>query len=69
MRVKDRANTLWVATWLHHLDVTATYGKPTSMSLEVARHNMGPLLEYFLALKTSNLTLEEVAQRILVENW
>ena len=68
MRVKDKAKTLWVAAWLHRLDTAATFRKAATMSLEMARHSMGPLLEYFLVLKTSNLTLQEIAQRVVMEN-
>ena len=68
VRVTDRAHTLCVATWLHCLDLTSTYGKATSASLKADRYHMGPLLEYFLAPRTSNLTFEEVVQMVLVEN-
>ena len=68
VRAKEKANTLQVAAWLHHPDTAATFSKATSMSLEVARHGMGPLLEYFLVLKTSNLTLREIAQSVMLEN-
>ena len=68
VRVKDKANSLRVATWLHHLDTAAAFSKAASTSLEASRHGMGPLLEYFLVLKTSNLTLQEIAQRVMMEN-
>ena len=31
-------------------------------------YNMGPLLEYFLAPRTSSLTFEEIARRLTQEN-
>ena len=68
VRVTDRANTLRIAVWLHRLDAAATSSKDTALSLEAARHGMGPLLQYFLALYTSNLTLDEIVQIVLVEN-
>ena len=40
-----------------------------SETLEASRHSQGPLLESFLALMTSNLTFQEVVDRILHENW
>ena len=68
VRVADRANTLWVAMWLHCLDLTATYGKAVTTSLEVDRYNMRPLLGYFLARGMTGLTFKEVSQRVLFEN-
>ena len=55
--------------WLHRLDLTATYGRSVTTSLEVDHYDMGPLLGYFLALDTSGLTFKEVFQRLLQENW
>ena len=60
MRVTDQVNTLRVTTWLHHLDLTANYGRTISVSLDAEQYDMGPLLEYFLMLRTSGLTFEEV---------
>ena len=40
-----------------------------SLSLEAAWHGMGPLLELLLAQKTSSLTLVEVVECVLAENW
>ena len=39
-----------------------------SQSLEASRHHLGPLLESFLTPRTSNLTYEEVVDRVLREN-
>ena len=61
VRVMDRANTLRVGTWLHRLDLTANYGRSVSVSLDLGDYDMGPLLEYFLVPRTSDLTFEEVA--------
>ena len=60
VRVKDQANTLHVATWLHCLDLTTNYGRAISVSLDVGQYDMGPLLEYFLMPRTSGLTFKEV---------
>ena len=68
MRVTDQVNTLCVATWLHHLDLTANYGRAVSESPDVGQYNVGPLLEYFLMLRTSSLTFKEVTQRVSQEN-
>ena len=68
VRVADRANTLHVATWLHRLDLTSNYGRAVTISLEVDRYDMGPLLGYFLALGTTGLTFEDVTRRVLLEN-
>ena len=39
-----------------------------SETLEASRHNQGPLLDLFLTPMTSNLTFQEVVDRILYEN-
>ena len=69
VRVLERAKTLWVAVWLHHLDMAAAGDRTASYSLDTARHGRGPLLELLLAPRASNLTFEEVVHRVLVENW
>ena len=45
VRVVDRAKTLQIATWLHHLDMVADGDGKASQTLEIARHGRGPLLE------------------------
>ena len=40
-----------------------------SETLEALRHNQGPLLDLFLTPMMSNLTFQEVVDRILYENW
>ena len=67
-RVLERAKTFWVAVWLHHLDIAATGNRTASYSLDTTRHGRGPLLEFLLAPWASNLTFEEVVDRVLVEN-
>ena len=61
-------NTLHVATWLHCLDLTATYGRSVSESPDAGDYDMGPLLEYFLVPKTSGLTFEKIVRRVTQEN-
>ena len=39
-----------------------------SESLEASRHHLGPLLESFLTPRTSDLTYQEVVDRVLTEN-
>ena len=68
VRVMDHAKTLRVAVWLHRLDM-ATGGKVLAPeTLEASRHHLGPLLESFLILRTSNLTFQEVVDCVLKEN-
>ena len=67
-RVLERAKTLRVAVWLHHLDMATTGDGEASYSLEVTRHGRGPLLEFLLAPQASNLTFEEVVDWVLMEN-
>ena len=38
-------------------------------TLETSRHSLGPLLESFLAPTTSNLSFQEVINRVLHKNW
>ena len=68
-RVLERAKTLQVAVWLHHLDMAATGGREASYFLDTSEHGRGPLLEFLLALWASNLTFEEVVHWVLGENW
>ena len=68
LRVVEKAKTLRVAVWLHHLDMAAAEDGTASLSLDVTQHGRGPPLEFLLALKTSSLTFEEVIQQVLAEN-
>ena len=68
VRVTDRAQILRVAAWLHCLDLRATYGAEIAASPRVEDYDIGPLLEYFLMPKLSDITLEEVATRVAQEN-
>ena len=68
VRVTDRAQILRVATWLHHLDLTTTYGAEIVASPQVEDYDFGPLLEYFLMPKLTNVTLQEVTARVAQEN-
>ena len=68
LRVQEKAKTLRVAIWLHHLDMAAAEDGTASLSLDVARQGRGPLLEFLLAPKTSSLMFEEVVQWVLAEN-
>ena len=68
VRVTDRAKTLRVAVWLHHLDMASGDEALASKTLEASQHHLGPLLESFLVLRTSNLTFKEVVDCVLKEN-
>ena len=68
VRVTDRAQILRVAAWLHRLDLSATYGVEIAASPWVQDYDIGPLLEYFLMPKLSDITLEEVAFKVAQEN-
>ena len=68
VRFMDRAQVLRVAVWLHRLDLRATYGAEIVASPRVEDYDIGPLLEYFLMPKLSDITLEEVAARVAQEN-
>ena len=68
VRVMDQARTLWVAVWLHRLDMVITGDGMASETLEASRHCQGPLLESFLTPSMSNLSFREVVDCVLQEN-
>ena len=68
VRVMDQAQILRVAAWLHRLDLSAMYGAEIAASPWVEDYDIGPLLEYFLMPKLSDITLKEVAARVAQEN-
>ena len=68
VRVVDRAKTLQIATWLHHIDMAAEGDGIASQTLEVERHGRGPLVDLLLAPMTSSLTFAEVVECVLNEN-
>ena len=68
LRVLEKAKTLRVAVWLHRLDMAAAGDGTASLSLDVAQHGRGPLLEFLLAPQTSSLMFEEVIQQVLAKN-
>ena len=70
VRVMERAKTLRIATWLHHLDMAVVEGDQiASQTLEATQHRKGPLVDLLLAPMTGNLTFAEVVDRVLGENW
>ena len=69
LRVLEKAKTLRVAIWLHHLDMATAGDGMASFSLDATQHSRGPLLEFLLAPQASSLTFEEVIHRVLAENW
>ena len=68
VRVTDRAQILRVAAWLHRLDLRTTYGVEIAASPRVEDYDIGPLLEYFLMPKLSDITFREVASTVAQEN-
>ena len=68
LRVLEKAKTLWVAVWLHCLDMAAAGDGVASYSLEVTWHGRGPLVEFLLAPQISSLMFEEVIHQVLTEN-
>ena len=70
MRVRDHKScSLWVAVWLHRVDMSLSWEKEASESLVLSRHVRGHLLSYLLAPGTGNLRFEEVATQVVQENW
>ena len=68
VRVLDHARTLRVAAWLHRLDMSTGGDGMASETLEASQNNQGPLLDLFLTPMMSNLTFQEVVDRVLHEN-
>ena len=68
VRVMGRAQILRVACWLHRIDLSATYSAEVATSPRVQDYDIGPLLEYFLMPKLTDITLEEVALKVAQEN-
>ena len=68
VRVMDHAVALRVAIWLHRLDMVTGGEALASESLDAGQHHQGPLLESFLAPRTSGLTYQEVVDCVLMEN-
>ena len=64
-----KSHSLWVAVWLHRVDMSLSWEREASESLVLSRHIRSPLLSYLLAPMTSNLRFEEVATRVVTENW
>ena len=69
VRVVDKAKTLRIAAWLHHLDMLVVGDGMASQTLEVTWYSWGPLLELFLAPMMGSLTFKEVIDYVLNENW
>ena len=68
LRVLEKAKTLRVAVWLHHLDMATAGDGMASFSLDATQHSKGPFLEFLLAPQASSLMFEEVIQWVLAEN-
>ena len=55
VRVCDhKSRSLWVAVWLHRVDMSFSREREASESLVLLRHIRGPLLSYLLAPGTGN---------------
>ena len=70
VRVWDhQARTLWVAVWLHRLDMALSEEPAASGSLVRARHSLRHMLAYFLGPRTAwGLQFEDVINQVLREN-
>ena len=68
VRVTGRAQILRIACWLHRIDLSATYSAEVAASPRVRDYDIGPLLEYFLMPKLTDITLEEVTLKVAEEN-
>ena len=68
VRLLDRARTLRVAVWLHHLDMAVGGDQLASETLDMSWHCLRCLLESLLIPTTHDLTFREVVARCLYEN-
>ena len=70
VRIWDhQARILWVAVWLHRLDMALSEEPAASGSLVRVRHSLGHLLAYFLAPGTAwGLQFKDVIDQVLREN-
>ena len=70
VRVRDyQAKTLWVAVWLHRLDMALSGEPAASESLVRAQYTLGHLLTHFLAPGTAwGLQFKDVVDQVLREN-
>ena len=68
VRVLDRAKALYVAVWLHWLDMAGRGDQSASETLDTSQHCLGCLLESFLIPTTHDLTFREVVGRFLYKN-
>ena len=70
VRVQDhQARTLWIAIWLHRLDMALSEEPAALGSLVQARHSLRCLLAYLLAPGTTwGLQFEDVIDQVLREN-
>ena len=69
MRVVERAKTLRIATWLHHLDMAVEGDEIVSQTSEATQHRKGPVLDLLLAPMMGSLTFTEVVDCVPDENW
>ena len=67
--VVERAKSLQITTWLHHLDMVAEWDETASQTLEVTWYGRGPLLDQLLTPMMSSLTFAEVVECVLAKNW
>ena len=60
VRVVDHAKALWVAVWLHRLDMSARGDEVALETLDASQHHLGHLLESFPVPATHGLSFREV---------
>ena len=60
VRVLDSAKALWVAAWLHPLDMAMRGNELASETCDTSQHCLGCLLESFLVPTTHDLSFREV---------
>ena len=68
VRVLDHAKALWVAVWLHRLDMSIRGDEMASEMLDASQHCLGHRLESFLVPATHSLLFREVVAHCLYEN-
>ena len=57
-----------LGVWLHRIDMTVRYNEARANSPCDGDHKLGTLLDYFLMLENTGVSLENITGRIVAEN-
>ena len=66
--ILSEAAIKWLGAWLHWVNMTVRYDEARANSPCDDDHKLGALLNYFLMLKNTGVSLEDVISRVVAEN-